>query len=101
MPPDSALFAAMFPDRAGWDKTNMLLAEIVDTLHWLQWAKTKAGQHNRDRPPPVPRPGTVKKARPGLKPKPAPLSVVKARLAQHNGSDPGRADKLKTLFDGR
>jgi hypothetical protein len=101
MPADSALFTAMFPDRAGWDKTTMLLAEIVDTLHWLQWAKTKAGQHNRDRPPLVPRPGTVKKARPGLKPKPAPLSVVKERLAQRNGSDPDRAGTLKKLFDGR
>jgi hypothetical protein len=101
MPPESALFTAMFPDRAGWDKTTMLLAEMVDTLHWLQWAKTKAGQNNRDRPQLVPRPGTVKKARPGLKPKAAPLSVVKARLAQRNGSDPDRADTLKKLFDGR
>jgi hypothetical protein len=89
----------MFPDHAGWSKTTMLLAEIVDTLHWLQWVKTRDGQRNRGLPKRVPRPGTTVKARPGLKPKAAPLSVVKERLAHRN--DPDRVDKLKQLFDGR
>lgn len=93
---DSELFRAMFPDRHGWDKTEMLLAEAVDTLHWLQWVKTKAGQRNQDRPKQIPRPGVGPKPRPGLKPKPLPLSMLKAELAERNDAD--NIDKLKTIL---
>ena len=91
---------SMFPDRAGWTTQQQLLAEMVDVLHWLQWAKTRDGQRNRNRPPRVPRPGTTSTPRPGLKPKAAPLSVVKKRLGDVNG-DPDRAARLKAIFDGR
>jgi hypothetical protein len=99
---DSNLFRAMFPDRAGWTLTNMLLAEMVDTLHWLQWAKTKDGQRGRNRPALTPRPG-VAPAGKSRKTKAAPLSVIKDRMARRYGrdADPDRPAKLTTLFDGR
>lgn len=95
---DSELFRVMFPDRHGWDKTEQLLASAVDTLHWLQWAKTKDGQQNRNRPKQIPRPGVGPKPRPGLKTKPVPLSVLKAALAERDDTD--RVDKLKSILGG-
>jgi hypothetical protein len=53
---DSALARAMNPD-VHWGISELLLAEAVDTLHWLQWAKTKDAQYKRNMPKPVPRPG--------------------------------------------
>ena len=29
---------------------TILLAQILDTVRWLQWTKTKDGQKNRNRP---------------------------------------------------
>ena len=45
---ESNLMRAMFPEQAGWNTNSMLLAELVDTVHWLQWVKTKDGQRNRN-----------------------------------------------------
>jgi hypothetical protein len=105
---DSSLVRVMHPDRAGWSRTNMLLAEAVDSLHWLQWAKTKAGQRGRDRPALIPRPGVGPQRRAGSAPKAAPLSVVRARLAARRRRPPPpdddggqRASKLAGLFGGR
>jgi hypothetical protein len=89
----------MYPNQAGWTIQNMLLAELVDVAHWLQWAKTKDGQRNRNRPPPVPRPGVGTSQRPGLQPKAAPLSVIKERFKVDNDDD--RAARLKAIFSGR
>lgn len=44
-------------DYGPWTQTDMLLAELIDLTRWLQWAKTKSGQENRDHPKPFPRPG--------------------------------------------
>lgn len=41
----------------------MLLASAVDELAILKWQKTKAGQKNRDRPEPIPRPGVTPRKR--------------------------------------
>jgi Family of unknown function (DUF5361) len=102
---DSSLVRVMYPDRAGWSRGNMLLAEMVDSLHWLVWAKTKAGQRGRDRPPLVPRPGVGPQRRTGSAPKAAPLSVVKERLAARRRRPPDpeaqRTAKLAGLFGGR
>ena len=103
---DSSLVRVMHPERAGWSRGNMLLAEMVDSLHWLIWAKTKAGQRGRDRPALVPRPGVGPQRRTGSAPKPSPLSVVKERLAARRGPRPPdsegqRAAKLADLFGGR
>lgn len=60
----SATFTATHPEEAGWDNKAMLLADAVDQLRWLVWAKTKDGQKNRNHPQPIQRPGvepTVKK----------------------------------------
>ncbi|MET7074209.1 DUF5361 domain-containing protein [Trueperella pyogenes] len=58
---DGPLFKKMLGDAwTGWTNTDWLLAELVDGVHWLQWAKTKDGQDGRNRPEPVPRP-TIKK----------------------------------------
>jgi Family of unknown function (DUF5361) len=100
-PVTSNLYRAMFRDDAGWTKENMLLAEAVDTLHWLQWVKTKAGQKNRDRPKPWPRPNIAKPVREGSKPKPAPVSVIKERFANRHRRVADRATKLKDVFGGR
>lgn len=42
---------------ATWSLNEYLLADVVDTLRWLQWAKTEDGSRGRNRPRPVPRPG--------------------------------------------
>lgn len=57
--PSSALVREMQPDAARWGVVEQLLAEAVDTLHWLQWAKTKDAQTKppRNPPKPIPRPG--------------------------------------------
>jgi len=57
LPEDSATFRAVYPDRGPWGLSEQLLAEAVDTLHWLQWAKTVDGSKNRNHPRPIPRPG--------------------------------------------
>jgi hypothetical protein len=44
-------------DYGPWSQVEMLLAELVDTMHWLQWAKTKDGSDNKNPPKPFPRPG--------------------------------------------
>lgn len=59
----SALMQKMDPENAVWGLQEYLLAEVVDTLHWLQWAKTKdaAAKPPRNQPDPLPRPGTKPK----------------------------------------
>lgn len=54
---DSELFKSLHPEEAGWSRTNMLLANIADSLAWLVWAKTKDGSRNRNQPQPIKRPG--------------------------------------------
>ncbi|MBF6213777.1 hypothetical protein IU487_22425 [Nocardia puris] len=54
--PESALYRTVVPDWM-WGLPEMLLADTVDSLRWLVWAKTPDGQRNRRRPKPVPRPG--------------------------------------------
>lgn len=58
-PRDSAIARAVEPDAATWGVQEQLLAEIADTLHWLQWTKTKdaAAKPPRNAPDPIPRPG--------------------------------------------
>ncbi|MGG7653499.1 DUF5361 domain-containing protein [Kocuria rosea] len=45
-----------------WGLEAMLLAEAVDALNWLRWAKTDAAKSRGARPPaPIPRPGVESK----------------------------------------
>lgn len=54
--PGSPLAAALDP-RASWPVETYLLADAVDSLRFLAWAKSKDGQKNRNRPKAIPRPG--------------------------------------------
>jgi hypothetical protein len=98
--PTSALFSAVNPDGAGWDKSNMLLAEIADSTAWLVWAKTKAAQKGGSPPDRIPRPGVAKKKhRDGSRVKPVPLQRIKEVYGiNHDRNDPSRGRKLTTLF---
>lgn len=68
--PHSALFRDINPDAAGWGKQELLLAELVDTAHWLKWAKTKDGARNINHPKPIPRPGVEAPEKLGTAPLP-------------------------------
>lgn len=83
----SSLYGLVYPDRAGWDRQNMLLAEIADSLTWLRWAKTKDGSRGRNRPKAIPRPG-VKQIQPdGAQVRASPVSVIRARMAKKYADD--------------
>jgi hypothetical protein len=80
---DANLVRATSPERAGWDKRNMLLADIADDLDWLVWAKTKAAADGGDPPKRRDRPGVVQpKVREGSKVPPMTLSRVKEHAAE-------------------
>lgn len=98
-PVTSNFYGSLYPDRAGWTREAMLLADAVDALVWLQWAKTKDGRNNRNRPKPIPRPGVTPPAREGSNPKAAPLSVIKDRFKdRYSTRSNDKAAKLKDLF---
>jgi len=98
----SALYAAMHPEHAGWDTTNMLLADVVDSVHWLQWAKTEDGVKGRNKPKKVPRPGVVQPQREGAKPRPIQRSLLKQRYEALRGSVRetvmDKAERIKQIF---
>lgn len=79
--------------------TNQLLAAIADALRWLQWAKTKDGRKNQNRPDPIPRPG-VQKAKKAIHPdaKGAPRSKIRQLLGRET---PDKAQRLADLFSGK
>jgi hypothetical protein len=53
----SHLYRAMFPEAAGWDLTNQLVATVVDIMRWFQWVK---GGCEGSPPDPIKRPGARK-----------------------------------------
>lgn len=58
----------MHGESADWTLEAHLMASMVDSLRWLQWAKTKDAEKGKNAPEPVPRPGvedTKKKQRTG------------------------------------
>ena len=83
--PNSHIVAATQPERAGWDKEAMLLAQAVDALNWLVWAKTEAAAKGGQPPDPIQRPGIkARPVRPGSKTKPMPISKIR----EHAGIGP-------------
>ncbi|MGW5316719.1 DUF5361 domain-containing protein [Nocardia thailandica] len=57
LPPGSALARALNPGDE-WQLNELLLADIADSLRWIQWSKTRAAQKPGARPPRrIPRPG--------------------------------------------
>lgn len=96
---DSCLVAVVHPERAGWTKPNMLLAELIDTARIHLWLNTKAGQEGRDFPEPIERPGIKKKEpRKGSKVKPLPLSKIKEIYGAQPSNDVERQRKLAAMF---
>jgi len=77
--PDSALGRALDPTDWYWHSVDaMLLSGIYDTVRWLQWAQSKDGQKNRNRPEPLRRPGVGPKKDPNVLK--LPVDEVKRRL---------------------
>lgn len=78
MPPEgSAMWREREPEDSPWTHQLMLLAEQIDLLSLLVWAKTKDGSRNRNRPKPYPRPGARPKK---FGKKPLPLDEMKEWL---------------------
>ena len=96
--PDSRFYQAANPEGAQWNLTNHLLAEAVDTLRWLQWAKTVNAQDSSTMPKPIPRPGVAANDRNGngdLKGRRMPLDEAREVFDR---PDPNRPKKLYELF---
>jgi hypothetical protein len=94
---NSNLMAAAHPDKYGWDRKAMLLADIADANDWLVWSKTTAASERGATPPPLrERPG-VKNPEPraGSRVKPTPVS----RLNEIYKLDERHAQQEKTLLD--
>ncbi len=68
---------AQFPNDWRWQLSEQLLADAVESLRWLVWAKTKDAQHKRNMPKPIPRPGVAGPERLGTA---APLDDMNAFL---------------------
>lgn len=96
---DSSLVALVHPERAGWTKTNMLLADLIDTARIHLWLNTVDGREGRNFPEPIPRPGVkVKEPRKGSKVKPQPLSKIKEIYGAQPSNDVERQRKLAAMF---
>lgn len=97
---DDRTYAATNPDRAGWDKATMLLADIADSNGWLQWAKTKAAADGGSPPERIIRPGVkAPEHRKGSKVKPMTMSRVRElACGQLNTSPEERQQKLARIF---
>lgn len=80
---DSALVRAASPERAGWTKTAMLLADIADGTDWLVWSKTISAAEGGSPPNRRVRPGVLPpEIRAGSKVPPMTLSRVKEHAAE-------------------
>lgn len=63
LPQDSRVMVRIDPANA-WGWTEHLLADAVNRLRWLQWAKTPDGAKNRNHPRPIEPPRLVAKETP-------------------------------------
>ena len=96
---DSFLVGVVHPERAGWTKPNMLLADLVDTARIHVWLNSKAGQEGRDFPNPIPRPGIkLPEPRKGSKVKPLPLSKIKEIHGAQPAAGIERKRRLQQIF---
>lgn len=95
---ESRFYQVVHADGAQWNLTNHLLAEAVDALRWLQWAKTTNAQDPSTMPQPIPRPGVAASDRNGnggIKGRKIPLDEAKAIFDR---PEPDRKKKLYELF---
>ena len=92
----SHLFAECHPEQAGWDLLAQLTAEGVDTLRWIQWAKTQAAQDDPENPPdPIPRPGVGDSPPDEVKHRKMTMEQAKQLFDR---PDPDREKKLFAMF---
>jgi Family of unknown function (DUF5361) len=102
---DSNVVRATDPKRAGWTTHTMLMADMVDSLNWLVWAKTEAAQKGGSPPSPIERPGVLgPTARPGAKVKPSTLSRMKEISGwnkRHASDDDSVRSKVLQVFNVR
>lgn len=63
-----------------WDTSNMLAADMADTLRIMAWQKTKDGQKKRNVPKPIPRPGVEDKSSRRVKGDAIPINEFTDRL---------------------
>lgn len=97
--PESHLVAVVHPERAGWTKPAMLLADNVDATRIMVWLNSKAGQEGRDFPQPIPRPGIkLPEPRKGSKVKPLPLSKIKEIHGAQPAAGVERKRRLEQIF---
>jgi Family of unknown function (DUF5361) len=98
--PHTHIVAATSPKRAGWDNLSMLIADAVDDLNWLVWAKTKAAADGGDPPALIERPGVkTAQSRPGAKVKPMPISKIREKAGLDITQDPEeRRKKINAAF---
>ena len=96
--PKDRFYQAVNPKSAQWDLTNSLLAELVDTARWIQWAKTENARDSSTMPKPIPRPGVAsanESTDNKVKGRRMPLERAKERFDR---PDPDRSKKLYDLF---
>ena len=54
LPRESATWRALHgQDKAEWSLDVQMLAEVLNAVRWLQWAKTEDGAKGRNRPKPI------------------------------------------------
>lgn len=82
LPRHSALVRVMFPEHWDWDAKSDMLAAAVDSLAWLQWAKTEDAENGNNQPEPWPRPGDLREPQ---EPEGFELDDMYAMLAERNG----------------
>lgn len=80
LPRDSAFMRSKNPEFEGWGVAEYQLADMVDSLGWLVWAKTKDGSRGRNKPKPYPRPGVEEAGKKRVRGVAVPMNKVKERL---------------------
>jgi hypothetical protein len=96
--PTGFLYAALFPESAGWNKTTQLLAAAVDIGHWFQWVRNGCDGDPPDR---ITRPGVVNPPQARKKGTPMRLSEAKKIYGQVGAApitEDERARKLSAIF---
>ena len=81
-PRTSAVRRAKDPERAEWDATTYVLANVADTLAAIKFVITKALGGKPKRPKPHPRPGVLPEGVQRIRSKPVSLEQLRKRLGR-------------------
>lgn len=93
--PHSHLYGSVYPEKAHWDTLNQLVAQGVDIMAWLQWAKSEASEDPSTMPKPIPRPGVGDND--ADKPQRRKMTMEQAKEI-FDRPDPDREKKLYQMF---